>query len=192
MLKKIVSLKFLINFFTFFNLFVCCFPLVRIYLFGGKEMNGFVEVVFTILPDILILINLIIAALIVFVKKHKGFNWHIFDFFVISFFIINVIYGFAISDMNKQAFMSFRITYYPILFYFVARLFEQEKPEVYSKAINRNFIGFFGLAIAGLILYFGFIEFQKKMILETGNLVPEYFITRITSFLLTLIFIPIK
>lgn len=148
-------------------------------------MQGMIESLVTILPELLTAGLFILSAIYAFVNRTSLFKWFWFDYLVAFFFAFNVIYGFVISDWDYQAFLSFRMTYLPVLFYFVGRMYWEQKRGMIFQSLNGLFYAYVGLAIAGLVLYFVFPDYQNRLILATGNLVGEYFIVRMVSLVLT-------
>lgn len=185
MLRRIISLEFILRFFVVSQIFFFCFPFIRVNLFGGHPMHGLFESIVTVLPELLVGGLFVLSTIYAFINRNSLFKWFWFDYLVGFFFVFNVVYGFVLSDWDYQSLLSFRMTYLPVLFYYVGRFFWEQKRGLIFQSLNTLFYSYIGLAIAGLILYFVFPDYQNRLILATGNLVGEYFIVRMVSLVLT-------
>lgn len=185
MFRRIISLEFILRFFVVSQIFFFCFPFIRVNLFGGRPMHGPFESIVTVLPELLVGGLFVLSTIYVLTNRNSLFRWFWFDYLVGFFFVFNVVYGFVLSDWDYQSLLSFRMTYLPVLFYYVGRFFWEQKRGLIFQSLNTLFYSYIGLAIAGLILYFVFPDYQNRLILATGNLVGEYFIVRMVSLVLT-------
>lgn len=177
-----ISVKALDWLIIFFFAFICIFPSFRVLLVGAGEMSGLKATVITALPDIFLGIILLWAG-ILYIKN--PFKLKLFDYMVIGYIVLNVLIGVILGKDLKIAAYGFRLTYLPVLFYFVGRLYSQRDFYHTASLVKRVFYCFFGLGLAGLILYFFFPGFEKSLIEETGYRQGEYFIPRMTSLVLT-------
>ena len=179
MKNQIFNIKNIINFFLIFFVYSCLAPSVRLLLVGCGEMKNFHEVIITILPDILLLIFISFAFIYLF--KGNRYNIHIFDRLMLVFLLFNTIYGFIISRNIFISLQGFRITYLPVIFYFVGKVFSLNDMESLCRKV---FYWLLIFGIAGLILHFGFRNFEIYLVSISGNHESAYFIPRIGSFVL--------
>ena len=179
MKSKIFNILNTKNFYLVFFIYACIAPAIRLLLIGGGEMKNFYEFIITALPDI-ILLFFVIFSFIVWQKGNK-FNFHIFDKIVLAFILFNTIYGFIISRNIFISLQGFRITYLPVIFYFIGRIFSLNDLESLCRKV---FYWLLIFGIAGLILHFGFRNFEIYLVSISGNHETAYFIPRIGSFVL--------
>ncbi len=163
----------------------CILPTLTTIKMGGDSINSLSDGLLAFSADILLISSLIISFLIYLKNKETRFTWHFIDKIVIGFILINILYGFIISGEPKIAFLAIRITYLPIGFYFLARLFQYQNVLLSRKIVHNVFMIFALLAMIGLVLYFIFPQVNEKLNAMSGNIVSEYFIQRMGSLYLT-------
>src|ERR1017187_2801337 len=184
-----ISKKPLLNFSLFskaficFFIFICCFTTIRLLIIGSQPYANLFEFIFTILPDIFLFF--LLAYSIVLIYKDKVYKMQIYDWVILIFILSNMIIGSIVSGDIAISIRGFRITYFPILFYFTGRFLWSNNQEQFLKTINFIFLSFVCLAIIGLIIYFIIPSFEAKMIGLTGHKMSTYFIKRMTSILWT-------
>ena len=152
-------------------------------IIGSQPYANLFEFIFTILPDIFLFF--LLAYSIVLIYKDKVYKMQIYDWVILIFILSNMIIGSIVSGDIAISIRGFRITYFPILFYFTGRFLWSNNQEQFLKTINFIFLSFVCLAIIGLIIYFIIPSFEVKMIGLTGHKMSTYFIKRMTSILWT-------
>ena len=133
MKSKIFNILNTKNFYLVFFIYACIAPAIRLLIIGGGEMKNFYEFIITALPDI-ILLFFVLFSFIVWQNGNK-FNFHIFDKIVLAFILFNTIYGFLLSRNVFISAQGFRITYLPVCFYFIGRIFKLNDFESLCKKI---------------------------------------------------------
>ncbi|MBX3164403.1 MAG: O-antigen ligase family protein [Bacteroidetes bacterium] len=165
--------------------FSCVIPTITVLSTGAKSITTLSEALLAFSPDILFLAAVCFGSYIYITKKDLRFEWQFFDSVVSLFLVFNLIYGFALSDKDKLALLSVRITYLPVAFYFLARLFNARTIEQNKKLLHSVFSVYVILALIGLILYFIFPKTNEYIVTITGKPLAQYFITRMGSLYLT-------
>ena len=164
-----------------FIIYSCFAPAVRILTVGGNEMKNFYEFVITALPDLLLLI-VSSFGFIVWLKGNK-FQIIALDKTILFFVLFNTLYGLFLARNIFIFAQGFRVTYLPVIFYFIGRIFLSNKN--LSKEISKNIFSWFILfGIIGLILHFAFRNFEIHLIELSLNHESVYFIPRIGSMVL--------
>lgn len=166
----------------FFFALVSVFPAMRVLLVGVETASSLQSIIITILPDILAFVILIIG-LIRYIKK--PFSRATFDYFIIGYILTNVILGIVLGRDLKIAAYGFRYTYLPVLFYFVGRTYSTFEFSCTTGLIKNIFNWFTILSVLSLIKYFFFPSFEINLIEKLGYQRGEYFISRMSSMVLT-------
>ncbi len=170
----------LFTFFVFGSLFIT----FRVLLIGSNTSHSLIEYCISVLPEIFVL--LIVVYFLFFIKKNNlPVKLNYFDWMVIVYIISNVFIGIIIAKDLKLSIYGFRMTYLPMIFYFIASLNNAEINET-EKLVDKIFNWFFIVAVIGLVLYFGFYDAMITMLLKTSgvkstNELAQYFIIRMTS-----------
>jgi len=181
--KNIYSLKYLAWLLFGFFIYINFAPSLRLVLVGGQEAKTAYEFLITALPDIFFLLIILFSIAVYY--KGARFRLTRFDWIIIFYLVFNIIYGSILSGNLFISAQGFRVTYLSMLFYFVARLFSSEGEQGTSGKLLLNVFWFYALfVIAGLILHFGFADFEKSLIKTNGNIQSAYFIARMGSFIL--------
>jgi len=171
-----------------FFVFICLFPSIRLLLIGSHPMSNIYESIITMLPDIFLTgIFIYVFWLFLINRKYseKPFKMEILDWVILLFFLSNTIVGFIESNDFKLASRGFRITYYPVLFYFCGRYFIYPEQSLQLRIIDKIFFLFVIIAIIGIIIYFIFPSIELYMNTLSGYHQSEYFIRRMASILWT-------
>jgi len=179
MKSKIFNIINTKNFYLIFFIYICIAPAIRLLLIGGEEMKNFYEFIITTLPDFILLFFVLFSFNVW--RNGNKFNFHTFDKIVLSFILFNTIYGFILSRNIFISAQGFRVTYLPACFYFIGRIFTLYDFESLCKKIF-TWILFFG--IIGLVMHFGFRDFEKHLVALSGTPESAYFIPRIGSLIL--------
>lgn len=177
-------LNSIFSFFVFGSLFIT----LRVLLIGSDTSHSFFEYSISALPEIFVL--LIVFYLVVYIKKNNlRVNFNYFDWVVVVYLISNVIIGVILAKDLKLSIYGIRMTYLPMIFYFIASINTSEINEI-EKYVDKIFKWFFVVGVFGLVLYFVFYDTMISMLLKTSgaksiNEVAQYFIVRMTSILWT-------
>lgn len=130
------------------------YPTIRLLTIGSEHASGF-SIVIGLIPELLFSIVLLffLSSLI----KDKERKIHLFDKVIIVYFLFNILVGSYLSHDLKASLYGFRLTYLPMLAYFVGSYYWDKKVD-----FDKLFHGFFKLlvfvAIIGFIIYFFFPE----------------------------------
>lgn len=175
---KITSKTFntlLLIFFIFGSLFIS----IRLLLIGSAASQNSFEFLLSMLPEVFVL-----GVLSVFFylknKTQEKLLIHTIDWIFLFFIISNLILGMWIGKDLKIGLYGFRMTYLPMCFYFIASFPVISKLE-FVDLIDKITKWFTIVGGLGLILYFFFYDFSVLMLLKVSPIIPEYFITRMTS-----------
>jgi hypothetical protein len=164
------------------------YPTIRILLIGSDTSSSFWHFILSGINELLIIIILLIGIQ----SLRKNAMWfsriHPFDKAILFYFLLNIILGTILSADIKLATYGFRLTYVPILFYFIGRLFLFNKKEQQEKIIHSLFFLLTFISTAGLILYFFFPSVIETMMAKGKYFQSIYFIPRMGSILWNPIF----
>lgn len=142
------------NQFTIFLSLLVFYPTIRLLTIGSEHASGF-SVLIGVIPEILF--SIVLLFFLLSVMKDKDRKTHLFDKIVLAYFLFNILIGVCLSQDLKASLYGFRLTYLPMLAYFVGSYYWNKKVD-----IDRLFHGFFKLlvlvAIIGFIIYFFFPE----------------------------------
>lgn len=170
-LKNIPFFPLLLVFFVFASLF----PTLRVLCIGTETSSDVSEYLFSVLPETIALVIVILSFLL---WKKKKTEIKILDWLVLVFALSNTIMGSIISQDLMLSAYSIRLTYFPILFYFVFRFLDAKTIMGSAHLIFKWFVI---LAIAGIVLYFVFYDAMIAMMQITNPVLPEYFVVRMSS-----------
>lgn len=186
MLKRI-NIQLLGNLLVIFYFFLWIFPSLRLALVGPGEMKSAFDVLVTVSPDLFFMLVLAIAFLFYMNKRNSGtsFSFSFTDKAFVVFWFTNVIVGFLLSMDLKISLYGFRITYLPMTFYLVGKLFSLVRKEEMEKVLYRIMMVNAFFALTGIVIYFGFPELGASISTLTGYQQGQYFIPRMTSILWT-------
>jgi O-antigen ligase len=160
---------------------ICISPTIQLLLTKGVGPEYVFDFLILLIPDFAFL-SIWIAFLLE--KGKQKPELYLPDYALLGFVLLNVIWGFILSDDLVIAFKGFRITYLPILLYFLAR-FWQPKKETIASTLEVSFFILIVLALVGWILWLFFPELTSLMYEYSGHPVAIYFIVRMTSLLWT-------
>lgn len=163
----------------FFFVFGSLFITFRLLLLGSGESNNFFEYGVSILPELFVFMILLQFIRNILFENQK-LSLHRYDLFFLLFIITNVLIGLFIGMDIKLGIYGFRLTYLPMLFYFLGSLTSSTK-QVINELIDIIFKWLTIIGLLGLIIYFCFPGFNYMMLKKVSYLVPEYFIIRLTS-----------
>jgi hypothetical protein len=160
-----------------FFIFATVFPTIRLLSIGHGGSASLFEFVISALPDIFAVV-VIIFSFFAILKNRKEIHFRFFDWVLISFALSNVIIGFIIADDVLISLYGFRMTYFPVCFYFLFRFCNDDFS---SRTLNKIFYWFFLVGAAGIILYVGFYDQMVYMLNLSQAELQMYFIVRMTS-----------
>jgi len=163
-------------YFIFCSLFIT----LRILIFGSDTSVSVVEYIFSSLPEILALFVLLYMILKSDLKLfYRQFS--LFDKIIALYILTNVVYGTILAHDLKLSIYGFRLTYLPMVFYFIVRMWHPSEMEKYEKLIRKISMWSLTLAIAGLLIYFIFTDFYDYMMAKGNFVEMEYFVRRMGS-----------
>ena len=165
----------ILAFFIFGSLFLT----IRLLLIGSATSQTIFEYLLSMAPELFVLFIAIYFS--VFSIKNKiDFRLNYFDWMLLIYVASNVLIGTFLAHNIKISFYAIRMSYLPMIFYFLAAVNLSEKKEM-GILLDRIFKWVAVLAIIGLVLYFGFYDTMIYMISKTSTEAKEYFIVRMTS-----------
>jgi hypothetical protein len=167
--------------FVLFVILICISPTLQLLFTHGHAPESVIDFIVVLIPDLAVLS---IGIALFLEKRRQKLELYLPDYTLLGFILINVIWGFIISDNIVTAFKGFRITYLPIFFYFIARFWQPDR-ETIAKTLNCSYFTFIILALIGWILWLFFPDLTQLMYDYSGHPVAIYFIVRMTSFLWT-------
>ncbi|GDX53499.1 hypothetical protein LBMAG27_25460 [Bacteroidota bacterium] len=169
------------NFVLVFFYFCLLFPTLRALLIGHEESKSLYQLFISAIPELLILIIAGVVSIQLFLNPFPVLKK--IDWVVIGFAVINIVYGTWLAHDFKIAMYAVRMSYLPIIFYFVARFAMNKESINTEKFLSKLLFSLVIVAVIGMLLYFIFPFVMIYMIHKTGGVVNEYFIIRMTSIL---------
>ncbi len=137
--------------FLFFTILIF-FPTVRLLVLGSSHASG-MGMVFSVLPELLFGMILLFALTQFWKTKNRTIT--LLDKLVLGYFLFNVIVGVYLAHDLKASAYGFRLSYFPVLAYFVGSFYWDRSVDV-----EKLFRGFFKIlvlvAVIGFLLYFVF------------------------------------
>ncbi len=179
--QSVASLQRLSYLLVIFFCYVSVSPAIRVFLVGANAMSNLYEAAITVVPDLLFAIIFVLSLL--FYVKNEKFKLTLFDRIVLFYFFFNLVYGTIISGTPSVAMRGFRLTYFPVIFYFIGRLYFREKTGMSSKTTNFLFLGLLTQGVLAIVFYF--MGFETYFLKITHNVQLSYFIPRMGGFILT-------
>jgi len=183
MLTKLRNPTAFLNLIVSVFIFGTLFPTLRAFAIGSSESASFFEYLVSAIPDLLIILLVLISVQI---RKEKTgsylYKFSTSDFILLGILLFNLVFGSIISADIKLIVYAIRMTYLPIVLFFVARNMEGIwEDEVVWKKVYLLMIWLGITAIIGLVLYFFFSEFEDylKDIVHANK--GHYFIERLNS-----------
>jgi hypothetical protein len=150
----------------------------------------------TELPDFIAVLIITLSLLVYFFRdKTDSFSILLFDKIFVAYYLLNLLWGMILlvkgGNISKDMFFflgGLRLTYLPMLFYFVGRVYSNYKLKDTDYLLGSFFKIFLGVSVVGLIIYF-IPNLQRSLLVNLGHYsVGEYFIERMTSILWAPIF----
>lgn len=171
--------KIRLNSILFFFIFGTLFLTIRLLIMGSEASKTVSQYILAMLPELLVLIIMLLFIIPHFQKRIK-FKLNQFDWFLMFYILTNVLIGIFVAKDFKLSLYGIRMTYLPMLFYFISAQFSFSIVQ-FKFLLDAIFNWLVAVAIIGLILYFGFSDAMITMINKTGAPPTEYFIVRMTS-----------
>jgi O-antigen ligase len=157
------------------------FPILRVALLGKENASGFFEYLVAAIPDLLIigflgyLIFQVRNSLSMILKNRL-------DRIVLFVLTFNLFIGTLLSGELKLITLGVRLSYIPILFYFVSRLISWDKfKENFEIWLYQIMLWFSLVALVGFILYYFFSSAEITLNNWVGGQQGAYFIRRLNS-----------
>jgi hypothetical protein len=173
--KQIVE-NSILYYFSFLLLFLS----IRILLITGESSSTIIQTLFSILPEFLLgLITVIVIRKII--KEPIKLKLSLFDKLFMGFIISNIVLGMFLSKQLNVSIYALRLTYLPMIFYFIARFGVIKTEYNYTKFLDFLNNIFFITAIIGLIIYFFAPAIDDYMVERSNGVVGYYFIRRMNS-----------
>ncbi len=188
-MKKDYTWKIIISVF----IFITIFPTIRILLIGNEQSTNFTELIISVMPEILIGLLMLFS---IYNLRHKkqdrsirnlpfNIKFNYLDWAVLIYALSNIIYGMILSRNFILSAYAIRLSFFPILCYYIARFtLYDNKNQGYKIYTILNY-WFCILAIFGLVLYFVFPDLMMFFIIKSGGTITKYIILRMTSILWT-------
>jgi hypothetical protein len=158
------------------------FPTLRVLTLGVDSSKSVLELMFSNIPELFFIFIVylykddIVKNIISNKKSKLGFI--IYIIIILSGIVVGYIKN---GGQILPIIYGYKLTYLPLLVLF----FPLNNSEIIKNNIDKIFSYFVYYTILSLVFHFLFNDFEKKVIIESGHLVPEYFIMRTGGFLLT-------
>jgi hypothetical protein len=158
------------------------FPTLRVLILGVDSSKNVLELMFSNIPELFFIFIVYlykddIIRNITSNKKNK-LGFIIYIIIVLSGIVVGYIEN---GGQILPIIYGYKLTYLPLLVLF----FPLNNSEIIKDNMDKIFSYFVYYTILSLVFHFLFNDFEKKVIIESGHLVPEYFIMRTGGFLLT-------
>lgn len=157
------------------------FPMLRVVFIGKENASGVFEYFVAAIPDLMIIgcITYLIFQLrdkfIFFIKNRT-------DAIVLFIVGINLLIGCLLSGDMKLIILGVRLSYIPILFYFISRFISFDNfKEKFEDWLNQIMVWFTLIAFTGFILYYLFPSTDIALNNWVGGQQGAYFIRRMNS-----------
>ena len=157
------------------------FPLLRVVIIGKNNASGLFEYLIAAIPDFLIIGCLIY---LLFQARNSIFNTlkNRTDQIILFVLAFNLIIGSLLSYDLKLIVMGIRLSYIPILFYFISRFISPNKFMVnFQSWLHYIMVWFSIVAFMGLLLYYFFPTAENMLNKFVGGQQGAYFIKRMNS-----------
>ena len=167
------------NLIYLFFVVLAFFPTFRILAFGAKPAVSNLQLIFSILPELFFLG--VILYWLYGIMKHKPATFHWLDKFVLFYLFYNLFVGLINSDNLMVSVYSIRLTYLPMILYFIASISFNSIDRM-MELMHKIFVFFVFVSALGIVLYFVFPTFQMYFLnIATKGMPAEYFVLRMTS-----------
>ncbi len=180
----IYSKKNIENYILYYFIFLLAFISLRILLISGNSFSNFGELMFSVLPEVFI--GFIGTMVIINVVKNPiKPKLTLYDKLIIGYIGTNIVLGILLSMQFNVIMYGIRLTYIPMMLYFIARFGITQDKYTYEQILDKLNIVFFIAAIIGLFIYFFAISIDDFMVQRSNGVVGFYFIRRMNSIIWT-------
>jgi hypothetical protein len=178
--KLKVSDKFVLNNLLAFFIFQSLFLTIRVLAIGSAASQNIFEYFISSLSD---LFALYVFLLIFLNDASKDFlkRLNLFDKMILVFMITNIILGTILAHNIVMSLYAIRMSYLPMIFYFVARFGMKNDPDQFEIITRKVFNWYIIVGMLGIILFFFMPDISKFMTLRSGGIDSEGYINRIGS-----------
>lgn len=130
------------------------FPTIRLLIIGSDQATGF-SLLISLIPEFLF--SIVFVFFLLSILNNKERKTHLLDKIVLAYFLYNILVGSYLSNDLKASLYGFRLTYLPMLGYFVCSYYWDKKVD-FERVFHTFFKVLVFVAIVGLIIYFFFPE----------------------------------
>lgn len=166
----------LLLYFIFGTLFIS----LRTITIGSGTSTSIIDLFFSSLPDIFAF-YIFIFALLKNKNKLRYSFFTIYDKLIFLYIITNILLGTYIAHNLTISLYAIQMTYFPMLFYFIARIGFNTDEKSIDNCIKNIANWYFIVSIIGLIIYFLLPDLNKYMTLKVTGIEKIYYIKRIGS-----------
>ena len=180
----IYSKKNIENYILYYFIFLLAFISLRVLLISGNSFSNFGELIFSMLPEIFI--GFIGTMVVINVAKSPiKPKLTLYDKLIIGYIGTNIVLGILLSMQFNVIMYGIRLTYIPMVLYFIARFGITQDKYTYEQILDKLNIVFLIAAIIGLFIYFFAISIDDFMVQRSNGVVGFYFIRRMNSIIWT-------
>jgi O-antigen ligase len=176
-----VQITWIWHFLRFFLVLMTFFPVLRVAIIGTENASGVFEYLIAAIPDLMIIGCI---SYLIFQIRNNVFNIFNNRSDVIVLFIagINLFIGCLLSGDPKLIILGVRLSYIPILFYFISRFIASENfREKFEEWLHQVMAWFSLIALTGFVLYYFFPSADISFNNWVGGQQGAYFIRRMNS-----------
>ena len=180
----IYSKKNIENYIIYYFIFLLLFINLRILLISGNSFSNFGELMFSVLPEVFI--GFIGTMVVINVAKSPiKPKLTLYDKLFIGFIATNIALGLVLSKQLNVSIYAIRLTYLPMIFYFVSRFGVPNNEQNYKRLFDLLNYVLLIAAIIGLIIYFFAPSIDDFMVERSKGIVNYYYIRRMNSIIWT-------
>lgn len=172
--------KFVLNCVLGFFVFQSLFVSLRLLIIGSGASNNWFDFLISSLPEVFALFVFFIALLNGRDQIDLK-NFSLLDKIIVGFIVSNILLGVILAGNLKLSMYAIRMSYFPMIFYFVARFGKGFNKELVEKYIHKIIVWYVFVAGIGLFMYFFLPDFVRFMTLKTVAVEAEYYIKRMGS-----------
>jgi hypothetical protein len=157
------------------------FPIFRVAILGKENASGFFEYFVSAIPDLMIL-GCLTYSIFHLRNSFSSILQNRTDQIILFVLGSNLLVGTLLSGDAKLIILGVRLSYIPILFYFIARFISLENfKENFEIWLHHTMVWFSSVAFVGFILYYFFPSTDLALNNWVGGQQGEYFIRRMNS-----------
>ncbi len=156
---------------------------IRTTMIGSHTSQGIIEMLFSLLPELLI----VAIFGIVLAYNYKKIRLSVFDIALAVFFLSNVILGIYLGKDLIIAAFGFRLTYLPMIAYFAIRFNRNNSTSSFSMKwiMDKLSQWYVWAAVISLLLYFVFSSFEQDLMAQAAAKNSYYYIRRMGGLFLS-------